>query len=56
MAKTDAGIEMCLAFHVKGGCYKDCGRATGYGSLSESESTRLCKFVDENLAVISQRA
>jgi hypothetical protein len=54
--KTDAGIEMCLAFHAKGGCYKDCGRATGHGALSNSESNRLCKFIDKNLAVISRHA
>ncbi len=52
--KTDAGIKMCLAFHGKGGCYKDCGRVRGHGALSNSESNRLYKFIDENLAVISR--
>jgi hypothetical protein len=54
--KKDAVVEMCLAFHTKGGCYKDCGRATGQGALKNSESNRLCKFIGKNLAVIASRA
>jgi hypothetical protein len=25
--KTDLGQEICLAYHPKGGCYKDCAGA-----------------------------
>jgi hypothetical protein len=28
--KTDVGIKMCSAFHMEGGCYKDCGRAMAH--------------------------
>jgi hypothetical protein len=56
--KMDTGIKICLlAFHGKGGCYKDCdSRATGLGALNDRESNRLCKFIDKSLAVISNPA
>jgi hypothetical protein len=53
--KTDSGVEMCLAFHTKGGCYKDCGRATGDTTLSDGEAERLEKFINKNLALIASR-
>jgi hypothetical protein len=47
--KTDLGIEMCLAYQTRGGCYKDCGRHTGHLHLNKSEVARLCEFIKKDL-------
>ena len=41
----DKGHKVCLAYHIKGGCYKDCARATGHHSLSRTELGALGTFM-----------
>jgi hypothetical protein len=47
--KSDCGREMCIAFHTKGGCYKDCARAIGHSKLNKAENARLQTYVDKGL-------
>jgi hypothetical protein len=48
--KTDSGVEMCLAYQTRGGCYKDCGRHAGHVHLNAAEVARLGEFVEKGLA------
>jgi hypothetical protein len=48
----DVGIEMCIPYHTKDRCCKDCGQAKGHSALKDGEVERLYKFIDENVAVI----
>jgi hypothetical protein len=43
--KDDKGNEMCLAYHLKGGCYEDCARAIGHHLLSRTEHGVLGTFM-----------
>jgi hypothetical protein len=57
--KMDAGSLMCLAWHLKGGCYSNCLRCKAndhaHGRLNEAEEKRLCKFIDDGLAKVAKK-
>jgi hypothetical protein len=54
---TDAGKEVCLAWHMKGGCYNNCQRLksnpTVHGALKDNEVVALCAFIDAGLDKIA---
>ena len=41
----DKGREMCLSYHLKGGCYEDCARVAGHHPLSRAELQTLGTFM-----------
>jgi hypothetical protein len=47
--KSRQGKEMCLAYHMKGGCYEDCARLAGHGLLSNDEAESLKTFIQNGL-------
>jgi hypothetical protein len=47
--KSDNGRKMCIAYHTKGGCYKDCAHAIGHSKLNEVEAPRLQTYVKNGL-------
>ena len=55
--KTEAGEEMCLSWHLKGGCYSNCQRLqknpAAHGNLTPSEVESLCQFIDTGLDKIA---
>jgi hypothetical protein len=51
----DKGHEMCLAYHLKGGCYEDCARAIGHHSLSRKELNELGIFMKKGMYEIADQ-
>jgi hypothetical protein len=45
--------EICLAWHIKGGCCSNCQRlksnSTAHGSLTDPDVETLCQFIDAGL-------
>jgi hypothetical protein len=49
--KHDDGKPICLAYQMKGGCYKDCARASsGHRGLSDGEAAQVSAFLEKALA------
>jgi hypothetical protein len=50
---TASGNEMCLAWHIKDGCYSNCQRlksnSTAHGSLTDLDVETLCQFIDAGM-------
>jgi hypothetical protein len=51
--KSDNRQEMCIAYHTKDGCYKDCVHARGHGKLNAAEVAHLTAYVDKELEKMS---
>lgn len=52
--KLKCGKVICIAWHVRGGCYSDCSRKAGHVPLGEGDSAMLCKFLDDGLAKVAK--
>ncbi len=51
----DAGIPICLLYHVKGGCYSNCRRkANHHQVLNAAEKERLGNYVADRLEKLSK--
>jgi hypothetical protein len=46
---SDSRKELCLAFHVKGGCYEDCSHVLRQGTLNNCEIACLKIFIEKGL-------
>lgn len=47
---TKAGVPLCLAWHLRGGCYADCARRDSHTPLTVAEHKKLLKFLRDNTA------
>ena len=56
--KQQDGSVMCLAWHIKGGCYSNCLRlqsnSSTHGPLNDAEDGTLCSFIEEGLEKIAK--
>jgi hypothetical protein len=47
------GTDMCLSYHLRGGCWSNCKRATNHGRLlSATETQRLESYITQRLAAL----
>jgi hypothetical protein len=52
--KTADGTEMCLSFHLRGGCWSNCRRAANHiNVLTTSDIQKLHQYVTRRLAAIT---
>jgi hypothetical protein len=55
---TKAGKEICLSWHLKGGCYDNYQRlksnSAAYGALKDADVSALSQFIDRGLEKISK--
>lgn len=43
-----AGVPLCLAWHLRGGCYADCSRKESHAPLTAAEHKKLIKFLQDH--------
>jgi hypothetical protein len=55
--KMEDGSEMCLSYHLRGGCWSNCKRVTNHGRLlSTMEAQRLRTYITQRLAALRPAA
>jgi hypothetical protein len=42
--------HLCLSYHLRGGCYDNCGRAASHKPLSASDRSTLMDYITAHLA------
>lgn len=47
LPKTSSGEDLCLSFHLRGKCFKNCKRCSTHRDLIPSEEDAISKFMDK---------